>query len=60
MKLLDGIEGIGVSFGLHLFCHVRDDGLVGLDLVHESQEEIFVGLCIPTATAFAGHDDDDG
>lgn len=48
--VLDGIEGVGVAPFPHVLGDSSDVGLGGLVLFNESQEEVHVGIVIPTTT----------
>lgn len=48
-QVLDGIVGVVVTSGLHALSDLSDDGLCGLELLDEGEQQGLVGLRVPSA-----------
>ena len=47
-QVLDGIVGVVVTGGLHALSDLSDDGLGGLELLDEGEQQGLVGLRVPS------------
>lgn len=55
IKLLDSVKGVCVSLLGKPFSHTCDDGLARVDLIDEHEEEVAMGVSVPSTSWFRSH-----